>query len=88
MPTRHDETPPARTLDDRFLPLLEALMRGMRERTEILARFEDRMGRLEPGPDTSALVAEAARQRRELQTTRRELARLGCSLLGGAQHAD
>jgi len=69
---------------EQLLRLIEAVMRGMRERSELLDHFECRLAHIDPGPETDVLVAQAARHRRELQTTRRELARIGCSLLSHA----
>ena len=73
--------------DSELLPLLEAVIRGMRERTEMLGEFEREMSGQDAGTDTDDLITRAARHRRELETTRRELAKLGCTLLGSTRAA-
>lgn len=87
MKKERDDANATRCPGEELLPLLEAVMRGMRERTDVLAQLERRITRLETGGEASALVAQAARHRRELQTTRRELARIGCSLLSRSRLA-
>ena len=74
--------------DGELLPLLEAVMRGMRERTEMLGELEREMSSQLSDDFTEELIVRAARHRRELETTRRELAKLGCTLLGGARASD
>lgn len=72
----------------RLLPLLGAIGREIQERTDALLRIEEDIELLEtlpePGEDLHRLVADAALQRRGLRLAKRELERLGCSVVGTA----
>ena len=76
---------PTRALE--LMPLLAAIGREIEERSAALASIEGRVERLsrEPLPETElirSLVAEAATERREIRSCRKELERLGCCVLG------
>ena len=74
-----------------LLPLLGAIGREIRERSETLAALEERIERLEAQGTNPAvedeihrLVAEAAAHRRGIRQAKAELDRLGCSVVGTA----
>lgn len=71
----------------RLLPLLGAIGREIEERSQALNALEERIAALEAHPTTQELqrtVAEAAEHRRGIRLAKRELERLGCSVLGTA----
>lgn len=73
---------------NRLLPLLGAIGREIEERSEALNALEERIAALEAHPRTAEelqrAVAEAAEHRRGIRLAKRELERLGCSVLGTA----
>ena len=72
----------------RLLPLLGAIGLELQERTDALSKLEEEIELLEslpaPGEELHKLVAEAAQHRRGIRLARRELERLGCSVVGTA----
>ena len=82
---KHQAYDPSRVLA--LLPLLAAISREIEERGAALAALEVRIEQL--GADANAgtelvrsLLAEASTHRREMRLSRRELERLGCSVVG------
>lgn len=76
---------------NRLLPLLGAIGREIEERTQALAATEERIRALESARRTTStanelqrLTAEAATHRRGIRLAKKELDRLGCSVLGTA----
>lgn len=68
-----------------LMPLLRSISREIQERSVELDRIEELLARAEAGKrvhDLSNLVASAATHRREIRLARRELDRLGCSIVG------
>ncbi|MEW6071451.1 MAG: DUF2203 family protein [Planctomycetota bacterium] len=70
-----------------LLPLLEAIGREIRERTEAAERLEARLARLGASPSADPverreIVAEIAAHRLGLRLARHELDRLGCTVVG------
>ena len=74
-----------------LLPLLGAIGREIQERSHTLAALEERIEQLESrdhekhgNEELQRLVAEAATHRRGIRLAKRELDRLGCSVVGTA----
>ena len=69
----------------RLLPLLESIGREIQERSEALERVEARIEELSRSRDTIRQAqdegAEASAHRRGLRLARREIDRLGCSVV-------
>jgi hypothetical protein len=70
-----------------LLPLLDAIGREIRERTEALEQIESHIDELRSQPFTNLdevqqLQSEASNHRRGLKIARQELDRLGCSVVG------
>ncbi len=76
-----------RTSARELLPLLGAIGVEIRERAEALERLEKRLELLNSRPHSDSgeireLVAQAAAHRRGVRLARKELDRLGCSVVG------
>ena len=70
-----------------LLPLLGAIGREIQERTETLERLERCLEQFDSRPNTDPgeireLVTQAAAHRRGIRRARKELDRLGCSVVG------
>jgi hypothetical protein len=82
---KHPSYDPSRALA--LLPLLAAISREIEERGAALATLEARLEQLVRGSSSDpellrSLQAEAATHRREMRLSRKELERLGCSVVG------